>query len=304
MEVNIQDTFGAAFIGGMVAAIMYGITTLQTYLYYVYYPRDSKSMKFLVALICFGNENALNTAVWSLIGSIALNLCIAVLVQTYFAFRIYRLSRPSIRWWLTGSIMLVIIAHFAFGMETVVLMFGNTAFDTLQQFTLIASTPFAITNVLSDICVAVPLCVLLRGKRSPITGTKVLINTLIVYAINRCLLTSVVSVAEVITFAISPTSLWFIGIDFVIGKLYANSFLASLNSRSSLRERGIHNRNGTTSVSINAINLSDLVPSSEGNSGASTQDKKSNVSGGARVKTIPDDDLGLPEMGNFGRGEV
>jgi hypothetical protein len=41
------------------------------------------------------------------------------------------------------------------------------------------------------------------------------------------------------------------------------------------------------------------VPSSEGDSGAGAQDKKSNVSGGARVKTIPDDDLGLPEVCSY-----
>jgi len=199
--------------------------------------------------------------------------------------------------------MLVIIAHFAFGLETVVLMFRYTAFDALQKITLIAFTPLVITAVLSDICVSVPLCVLLHGKRSSVIETKALINTLMVYAINRCLLTSMVAVAEGITFAISPSSLWFLGLDFVIGKLYANSFLASLNSRSSLRERSLR-RNDTTSVRINAINLSDLVPSSEGNSSAGAQDTKYNVSGGARVKTIPDDDLGLPEMGNFGRGEV
>ncbi|KAG1751872.1 hypothetical protein EDB19DRAFT_1674294 [Suillus lakei] len=53
MEVDIQDTFGAGFIGGMVAAILYGITTLQTYLYYVYYPRDTNGLKVLVAFIWY-----------------------------------------------------------------------------------------------------------------------------------------------------------------------------------------------------------------------------------------------------------
>jgi hypothetical protein len=52
-------------------------------------------------------------------------------------------------------------------------------------------------------------------------------------------------------------------------------------------------------VSINAINLSDLAPSSEGNSDAGAQNKKSNVSGGARVKAIPDDDLGLLEVCSY-----
>ncbi|OAX31642.1 hypothetical protein K503DRAFT_62068 [Rhizopogon vinicolor AM-OR11-026] len=35
----------------MIAAIMYGITVLQTYMYYVHYPRDNMSTKLLVALI-------------------------------------------------------------------------------------------------------------------------------------------------------------------------------------------------------------------------------------------------------------
>ncbi|KAJ8585816.1 hypothetical protein M405DRAFT_824297 [Rhizopogon salebrosus TDB-379] len=322
MEVAIQDTFGAGFIGGMIAAIMYGLTTLQTYLYYVYYPKDTKGLKFLVALIwvldtlhislmChalyyylvsnFGNEDALTAAVWSLIGSLGLNLCMAVIVQTYFAFRISILCRSSIRWWLTCSIMVVVIAHFAFGLETVVLMSQKKRFDALPQITLYAATPFAITAVLSDVCITIALCVLLHGNRSPVIETNVLVNTLIIYAINRCLLTSIVAVAEVIAFVISPNSLWFIAIDFVIGKLYANSFLASLNSRSALRGRSLHSHEEGTSLRVNTINLSGLVfsegTSSEVDSSAGAQNKPSNRSRGAHVTTTPAGDLGLLEMG-------
>lgn len=34
-----------------------------------------------------------------------------------------------------------------------------------------------------------------------------------------------------------PSALWYVGLDFVIGKLYANSLLATLNTRYSLRGR-------------------------------------------------------------------
>ncbi|KAG1809087.1 uncharacterized protein BJ212DRAFT_613913 [Suillus subaureus] len=275
MAVDIRDTFGAGLIGGMVAAILYGITTLQTYLYYVYYPRDTHGLKVLVASIwvidtlhvsfmChalyyylvtnFGDPDNLGTGVWSLFTSLGLNLVMAVLVQTYFAFRIYHLTRSKIRWWLTSFLMLVVLAHFgkipyttrqssslirdlAFGLETVIFMFIKKQFSALSEITLYAATPFAITAVLSDVFIAGSLCILLHGNRSPVVETNTLVNTLIVYAINRCLLTSVVAVAEVIAFAIIPGSLWFIAIDFVIGKLYANSLLASLNSRSALRGR-------------------------------------------------------------------
>ena len=39
-------------------------------------------------------------------------------------------------------------------------------------------------------------------------------------------------------FAVFPNSLWYLSLDFVIGKLYANSLLATLNTRYSIRARG------------------------------------------------------------------
>lgn len=275
----------------------------------MYYPKDTNGLKVLVAfiwvidtlhvsLMChalyyylvsnFGDPNNLGTGVWSLFTSLGLNLCMAVLVQTYFAFRISHLTRSNIRWWLTSFIMMFVVAHFAFGLETVILMFIKKDFVALSQITLYAATPFAITAVLSDVLIAASL-------------TNALVNTLIVYAINRCLLTSVVAVAEVIAFAISPGSLWFIAIDFVIGKLYANSLLASLNSRSALRGRN-HTHDDGTSFRINTINLTGLQSSSDRDSTGGTQSKTitSTISARARVKSVPGGDINQPETGNLG----
>ncbi|KAH7882565.1 hypothetical protein F5I97DRAFT_275141 [Phlebopus sp. FC_14] len=259
--IDLHNSFGAGFIGGMVTAILYGVTTLQTYLYFMYYPNDALDTKALVAIVwildtlhislmChalyyylvsnFGSPVALTSGIWSLFTSLAVNLCIAVLVQMYFSVRIFYLCRSTVlRWVVTVPIVFLVLTHFGFGIETVVLMFIKRQFNALPQITFYAATPFALTAVLSDICIATGLCVLLYGNRGPFLRTNRVVNTLIVYAINRCLLTSIVAVIEVIVFAVSPHSLWFLAIDFVIGKLYANSFLASLNSRSSLRGRGL-----------------------------------------------------------------
>lgn len=59
-----------------------------------------------------------------------------------------------------------------------------------------------------------------------------------------------VAVGEVIAFSASPNTLWFLAVDFVIGKLYANSLLATLNSRQSLK--------AASGVSENTIHLSDI----------------------------------------------
>ncbi|KAF9468446.1 hypothetical protein BDZ94DRAFT_786545 [Collybia nuda] len=255
-RIVIDDTYGAAFIGALFTAMLYGLTTLQTYFYFVYYPKDGMEIKSLVSLVwildtvqtilvslCmyhylvtnYANPPALAIGHWSLFVSVAMNVTIAFFVQCFFTVRIFRLSHPKIRWWLSSIIALVVFAHFCFGIETVVFLFIKKELKRLPEITLIAATPFAALAVLSDIFIAAALCVLLHGSRTGFRRTNTLVTTLIIYAINRCLLTSVVAVAEVIVFAVSPESLWFLAIDFVIGKLYANSLLATLNSRNSLR---------------------------------------------------------------------
>ncbi|KAH9928776.1 hypothetical protein B0H21DRAFT_894774 [Amylocystis lapponica] len=139
---------------------------------------------------------------------------------------------------------LIVVAHLCFGMETVGQMFVKRAFSRLSEIKYVAATPFAVFAVLSDILIAGALCVLLFKSRSEIKGTNTLVNRLMVYAVNRCLLTSVVALAETVMYATMPQTLWFLGIDFTIGKLYANSLLATLNTRHSLRGRGTESETG------------------------------------------------------------
>jgi len=107
-------------------------------------------------------------------------------------------------------------------------------FHRLREVTFIAALPFAVAAILSDVLIAVTLCILLGSSRTEFEDTNSLINKLMVFAINRTLLTSVVAIAEVIVFVILPNSFYTFGIDFIIGKLYANSFLATLNSRQAM----------------------------------------------------------------------
>lgn len=268
-RIVIDDTFGASFIGVLLTAMLYGITTLQTYFFYANYPEDRVENKLLVAAIWildtthmaltslsmyhylitnYANPPALATGHWSLYISVVINMIIALLAHIFFAIRIFRLSSRRLKLWLTPLIGVLILAHFCFGVETVVLLFIKKELSRLPEITLIAAMPFALFAVLSDVVIAAALCILLHGSRTGFRRTNTVVNTLMVYAINRCVLTSVVAVAEVIAFAVSPHSLWFLAIDFVIGKLYANSLLATLNSRQSLR-------NGST---VQSVHLSEI----------------------------------------------
>jgi len=253
--VDIADTFGALFIGGFVALITYGITLMQTYFYYLSFPKDDITTKLLVGVIWlldtihvvfmsyalyfylitgFGNTLVLVDGTWPLFGSITVNVIIAFIVQCFFTERIFQLCPPGKRWWVTGIIAITVLAHFVFGLETVIFLSMKKEFARFKEVTLVAVVPFGVTTVISDIIIAIALCVLLGSNRSSFDDTNSIINKLIVFAINRCILISAVAVAETIIFSVLPNSFYSLAIDFVIGKLYANSLLAVLNSRLAL----------------------------------------------------------------------
>lgn len=284
--MDLTNTFGAAFIGGMVTAILYGITTLQTFLYLMKYPNDGISTRLFVVIIwvldtlhvslmchalyfylvsSYGVPSALANGVWSLFASVAVNLCIACSVQAFFTIKIFYLCRRHLRWLVTTPIIVTIVAHLGFGIETVAFLFIKRTLSSLSQLTLYAVTPFGAALVISDVLITVALCVLLReqGSRTIFPRTKRLVNTLVIYAINRCLLTSLVAIAEVIVWSINTESSWYMAIDFTIGKLYANSLLASLNTRNYLRGQESSEASGNNINTIHLSNLPDSSPSGE-----------------------------------------
>ncbi|KAF9267699.1 hypothetical protein L218DRAFT_641497 [Marasmius fiardii PR-910] len=265
-NVDLGNTFGAMLIGAMISMGLYGITTLQTYFYFRHYERDNLEVKSLVSAVWildtvhvgfmghsmyyylitgYGKPQLLQTGIWSLYSSLLLNIIVAFISQTFFTRQIYFLCPRPWKWLVTIIIALIVLAHF----ETVVQFFLIKQFSRLNEVDHVAVVPFGTLAILSDIMVAAALVILLRRSRTELQDTNSLINKLIVYAVNRCILTSVVAVLEVILFLSFPHSLYAFAFDFVIGKLYANSLLAHLNSRKSLVKR--NNSRGTfTSTSF------------------------------------------------------
>ncbi|KAL5534699.1 hypothetical protein ACEPAG_1163 [Sanghuangporus baumii] len=257
IHLDITGTFGISYIGAMVALVLFGITTLQSYLYYMYYPKDRPSLKLLVAfiwaletvqiaLVChslyhylvinYSNPLALGVGTCTLQTSMLVNVIISTTVQLFFTVRVHILSKGM--WWLTAFLILTILAHFAFGLETVILLLKLKLLSKIPSITYNAALPFSITAVFPDVLIAFSLCYYLHSVKSGFRGTNALLNTLMVYAVNRCLLTTVVVIVEVIVFKVLPDSFYFLAIDFCVGKLYANTLLATLNTRQVLRGRG------------------------------------------------------------------
>ncbi|KAK7051016.1 hypothetical protein VNI00_005128 [Paramarasmius palmivorus] len=229
----------------------------------------------------YGMPEALATGTWSLFSSLLTNIIIAFISQSFFTKRIHYLCPRPYKWFMSSLTFMVSLIDsmdlmFSFWdrqvtlfpvfhgwlirpSATVVYFFLLKDFSRLKEANHQAVVPFGVTAILSDIVVAAALVLLLDRARTEFQETNSIINKLIVLAINRCVLTSVVAVLEVILFLTIRDSLYAFAIDFIIGKLYANSMLAHLNSRKSLAKRGSSRGTFTgTSFDVAAPNVLSL----------------------------------------------
>ncbi|KLO08420.1 hypothetical protein SCHPADRAFT_944472 [Schizopora paradoxa] len=283
VQAALVGTFGAAYIGAMVALVLYGITTLQTYFYFIYYPRDEMVMKATVAVLWlsetlhvgfishfmynylitnYGNPASLAQGHWSLYMSVLCNVVIATVVQAFFATKIYSFGKK--KRWITGIISFFIVAHFGFGIDFVINLFRINTFSKFIEIKYSTALPFAIAAVIPDLLISGSLCFFLESNKQLVSGfrrTETLINLLMAYAINRALLTSTAAILEIVLYAALPESFAFLAVDFCIGKLYANTLLATLNARKSLRWRTVESTVESGSARSSARSPRAPVPS-------------------------------------------
>jgi len=106
-----------------------------------------------------------------------------------------------------------------------------------------------------DILITVFLFFLLQRSRNNSLNLDHIIDSLILYTFEIGSLTSAATVVSMICWLRLDNSLIFLGLHFVIGKLYANSLLATLNAREQLR------RARSSSLGLVNINPPQELPS-------------------------------------------
>jgi len=101
-----------------------------------------------------------------------------------------------------------------------------TDFVGIEWATLLCLSMIAFT----DFVIASSLCYLLATSRTGFSSTDSLLTKLMVYTINTGCLTSICSMTAFITCVVMPNNFVYISIEFIVAKLYVNSFLALLNA--------------------------------------------------------------------------
>ncbi|CDO73017.1 hypothetical protein BN946_scf185007.g71 [Trametes cinnabarina] len=260
-ETNLKTSLGAILFGGMVCTGLSGIVGMQTVLYFRMFTRDLTSTKVKVAVVFhFGEDDVTDHVFWT-IGyqvSIALTAVITVCVHLFFSMRLFKLSKGN--YWITVPIVgnnLAILAIARVGTcgsilrslytsQSSVFSPSVAAFVTAIELIRLGSFfefglrfrwVFTLGLVLSavvDGLITAGLCFYLRRHRGGTGRFDHILNTVTLYTVENGLLTSVTTIISLIFWLVKSDELIYLGLHFAISKLYANSFLASMNARKTL----------------------------------------------------------------------
>ncbi|KAG9225088.1 hypothetical protein CCMSSC00406_0008748 [Pleurotus cornucopiae] len=311
-DLGLDSKLGAAFLGNTAAAIFYGITSVQTYIFFRSSENDRRTFKALIlflwildtlhlALVThalyfymitnFANPEAVVVPSWSILAQVYVTCISDLIVRGVFARRV---------WLLSGKKYFLVILIAVFSLLTAIVGFGKSSNMNELQLELtnwpaltpvFASKAFELgsflafqsiswmmytalsSGVASDVVIAVSLVTALLRSRTGFKRADSLVNTLMLYTINTGLFTTFVPVSEslciltciaslctglcFITYAIWPAELIFMGFYFCLSALYLNALLATLNARSSLRDKqhGV----STVPLELNTWNTGSVV---------------------------------------------
>lgn len=253
----VERIEGAFIMELAITVMLYGITTTQAHFYWWSYPQDAKLIKRIVLIVwiletvhtvfClhlmynytivdFGSLEHVVNLVWSVGATVLTAVIIAAIIQSFFIHRIWILSDRNVVITVIPAILLFV--RVAFGCATASLTWKITYYPEFHSSLgpRITITFGLVLSAVVDLVIAALLIYYLQSNQSLSQRTHHIISSLQAYVINTGALTMIVSIAIVLTFALINGSFLFLGLVEIQSKLYANSFLATLNARQHLNQ--------------------------------------------------------------------
>ncbi|ESK92422.1 hypothetical protein Moror_4553 [Moniliophthora roreri MCA 2997] len=261
--MDVPKTLGALLIGALFASLCSGGVVIQTLLYLKLYPSDSPSLKSLVLIIWlldtfhtafiwgalweylvdfYGKPDLIDRISWTLAMSIVFTAILTFCTHCFFAHRILKLSKKN--WWLTAPIFVLAVLRLTSASGTTAQMLKLQSFAKFRDEVHWLFTLGLALSCMVDILITGSLFFLLQTSRGDAGNLNVVIDTLILYTFETGSITAAATIVSMICWIAMPTNLIFMGLHFVIGKLYANSFLVTLNTRRNLREQSYQSGGG------------------------------------------------------------
>ncbi|KAJ4487654.1 hypothetical protein J3R30DRAFT_827703 [Lentinula aciculospora] len=249
--MSVRSTFGALLVGAFVAAVLTGIVIAQGVLY-LKSNTDSTYIRTMVGVIllldilhsitiCMGlwtwfislqeAQSSVFVIPISISISVVLTALTTIIAHAFFAWRIFKLSKKN--YLLILPIAIPAFLAFIFSCISEVEMVNLRSFP---HFRARYSWPFSAALAVSasvDVLITVMMMILLRQHRARSLSLNAVIDSLFMHTLENGAITSLAAIICMI-FWLTMKNFVFLGMYFIIDKLYGNSILAVLNYRKRL----------------------------------------------------------------------
>ncbi|KAJ7281490.1 hypothetical protein C8J57DRAFT_1297788 [Mycena rebaudengoi] len=246
---TVHNTYGLFYIAVVISAALYGAGILQFYMYIRrYHSKDPIVVKSLViaviicdtiqqSLVCHAvyeylvasleKPTILPSVVNTLMIELFFSCAIATMVQQFYCWRIYKIGKS---WLLSVAVSMVswssCVMLTLYSVKAVELELLSEVI-TLKQLSVVANTLSAV----SDIVISIVLVILLHSAKTGFRKSTDVINRLMVFTFNTGLPTSICALIATISITAWPDTFIYIFFFLLLGRLYTNSILVTLNSR-------------------------------------------------------------------------
>ncbi|KAJ6616983.1 hypothetical protein B0H10DRAFT_2035064 [Mycena sp. CBHHK59/15] len=274
-DFPLDATYGPWLISLFLETILYGMGALQCWLYFQWWPADGISIKAPVHVVLaletiqivfffrssyfrfverFGIPQT--DLIWSDSLQLLANYLSAFTVQMYFASRIYRLTKQHMTYKASRAgiytVMGLAVTQLSAGIAQTIMSYKIRSYEKLDS-TKVITTLQTAASLACDIVITVYLCVYLQHHKNGMPKTTTMLNTLIVNAINRGMLTAACSCGTTILFLVKPNTFYFFLTLAPSSKLYMNSMLATLNTRQYIRNKVLSNDMGWNTIVLGTM---------------------------------------------------
>ncbi|KAI0065249.1 hypothetical protein BV25DRAFT_1913863 [Artomyces pyxidatus] len=250
---DVRDTFGLIVVGTILGSLFYGMTLLQTGLYFGKFGQGTArpSLTVLVIVLCvfdslswvlevyttwyyfvanYAVPSALAIPLWALKLEPFFTYTVSFIAQMFFIEKIYLLSRSKL---IGGILTLLSLTAWVLGLTIMAIVFA----DNVLNNPLMAKVNIGqkTLSTLIEVLVAAGMCYLFSSRQTGAKSTDSMLQRLIIFALSRGVVMSVIQICYTIVVFSYPNQLYWVIFHFMLGKLSCNSVLASLNVREIMR---------------------------------------------------------------------
>ncbi|KAM6501366.1 hypothetical protein JOM56_004380 [Amanita muscaria] len=261
---NISDGTTPLLIGILLDYFLFGVLTMQTFIYYQSFPDDKLYAKLLVyssyfielvQVACaaanidfwfgagFGNLDHLNSVHLSPFDTPLIGSLVAFIVQLFFCYRIWvlRMSDRKLYIFMCGLIGLISVMQLVGGVAGSVIAYNGKTFQSIStsQPALVLEVIWLFGEALADVLIAGTMTYLLLGSvhdSEKYVRYPTVANRIVRLIVQTNSLTAGMAVIALVLRMAFPGKVYFVLPTFMLGKLYSNTLLATFNHRLFLRK--------------------------------------------------------------------